>query len=171
MLNSHPLFPSAIPLQQPLLPRYSWTKFIASMAFLELSSQTVIAYSQATFGSLFSRQPGSNFSSVQPVIHKQMAIPNVSISASRPSYCYFVHTCPAHWSRWLLLAEFWYSTSTHSAGRFPFEVLYGFPPCLFSVNLDDVGMSLLCPSCVSGWLMASSCMLFSSNTYSVPKLI
>ena len=51
----------------------------------------------------------------------------------------FVHTCPAQWSRWLPLAEFWYNTSTHSAlGRSSFEVLYGFPPRLLSVNLDEV---------------------------------
>ena len=50
-----------------------------------------------------------------------------------------MRTCPAQWSRWLSLAEFWYNTSTHSAlGRSPFEVLYGFPPRLLSVNLDDV---------------------------------
>ncbi len=27
----------------------------------------------------------------------------------------FVHACPARWSQWLALAQFWYNTSFHSA--------------------------------------------------------
>ena len=51
----------------------------------------------------------------------------------------FVHACPSQWSRWLSLAEFWYNSSTHSAlGRSPFEVLYGFPPRHFGLNVDEL---------------------------------
>jgi hypothetical protein len=40
-----------------------------------------------------------------------------------------VHSCPRQWSRWLLVAEFWYNNTTHSAlGSSPFEVLYGYSP-------------------------------------------
>lgn len=38
----------------------------------------------------------------------------------------FVNSCPAKWSSWLSLAEFWYNTSFHySLGNTPFFVLYG----------------------------------------------
>lgn len=51
----------------------------------------------------------------------------------------FVHACPATWSKWLSLAEYWFNTSTHSAlGRSPFEVLYGFPPRHLGYDLADV---------------------------------
>lgn len=41
----------------------------------------------------------------------------------------FVHSCPAKWSSWLALAEFWYNTSFHSSlGNTPFFVLYGHHP-------------------------------------------
>jgi len=49
----------------------------------------------------------------------------------------FVHACPSQWSRWLSLAKIWYNSSTHSAlGRSPFEVLCGFPPRHFGLNVD-----------------------------------
>ena len=51
----------------------------------------------------------------------------------------FVHACPARWSSWLSLAEFWYNTSSHSAlGRSPFEVLYGHAPCHFGIDPASV---------------------------------
>lgn len=50
----------------------------------------------------------------------------------------FVHACPAKWSRWLALAEFWYNTAYHSVlGSSPFKVLYGHAPRYFGV-LDGV---------------------------------
>jgi hypothetical protein len=40
-----------------------------------------------------------------------------------------VHSCPKQWSKWILVAKFWYNTTTHSAlGKSPFEVLYGYSP-------------------------------------------
>ena len=49
----------------------------------------------------------------------------------------FVQACPRCWSRWLLSAEFWYNTSSHSAlGQTPFEVLYGFPPHHLGLDLS-----------------------------------
>jgi hypothetical protein len=40
-----------------------------------------------------------------------------------------VHSCPRQWSKWILVVEFWYNTSIHSAlGKSPFEVLYGHTP-------------------------------------------
>lgn len=52
----------------------------------------------------------------------------------------FVNACPAKWSSWIDLAEFWYNSSPHSAiGCSPFEALYGYPPCHFGISfLDDV---------------------------------
>lgn len=53
----------------------------------------------------------------------------------------FVNACPAKWSSWLALAEFWYNASPHSAiGLSPFEALYGYPPrhCGISVLTDVV---------------------------------
>ncbi|CAM8876911.1 unnamed protein product [Rhodiola kirilowii] len=36
---------------------------------------------------------------------------------------------PAHWSKWLSMAEFWYNSAYHSALKCSlFEVLYGYPP-------------------------------------------
>lgn len=49
-----------------------------------------------------------------------------------------VHSCPANWSKWLPLAEYWYNTSFHSAlGRTPFEVVYGHLPREFGVTQVD----------------------------------
>lgn len=46
-----------------------------------------------------------------------------------------VNTCPAKWSQWLALAEFWYNTTPHSAhGKTPFEVLYGHQPRHFGIT-------------------------------------
>jgi hypothetical protein len=42
---------------------------------------------------------------------------------------YFVSDCPAKWTQWLSLAEFWYNSSHHSAiNTSPFEALYGYKP-------------------------------------------
>jgi hypothetical protein len=50
----------------------------------------------------------------------------------------FVHACPASWSQWISVAEYWFNTSTHSAlGRSPFEVLYGFPPRHLGFDLTE----------------------------------
>ncbi|KAL4179330.1 hypothetical protein AMTRI_Chr13g119510 [Amborella trichopoda] len=33
---------------------------------------------------------------------------------------------PKHWTKWLLLAEWWYNTATHTSIRMsPYEVVYG----------------------------------------------
>ena len=46
-----------------------------------------------------------------------------------------VHSCPRQWSKWLLVADFWYNTAHHSAlGRSPFEVLYGQSPTELSIS-------------------------------------
>jgi transposase InsO family protein len=51
----------------------------------------------------------------------------------------FVHVCLSQWSRWLSLAEYWYNSSPHSAlGRSPFEVLYGYPPQHFGLDIDSL---------------------------------
>lgn len=52
----------------------------------------------------------------------------------------FVNACPAKWSSYLALAEYWYNVSPHSATGFsPFEALYGHPPRHFGISvLDDV---------------------------------
>lgn len=48
-----------------------------------------------------------------------------------------MHACPSHWSRWLSLTKYWYNSSTHSSlGRSPFEVLYGYPPRHFGLDVD-----------------------------------
>lgn len=45
------------------------------------------------------------------------------------------HACPAKWSKWLSLAEYWYNTTFHSAlRRSPFEVLYGYKPKHFGLQ-------------------------------------
>jgi transposase InsO family protein len=50
----------------------------------------------------------------------------------------FVSACPAKWKSWLVLAEFWYNSSFHSAiGRSPFEALFGYAPRHFGIQLDD----------------------------------
>lgn len=50
----------------------------------------------------------------------------------------FVHSCPHKRHLWLSMAEFWYTTSFHSAlGRSPFEVLYGRPPRYFGITPQD----------------------------------
>lgn len=50
----------------------------------------------------------------------------------------FVHATPTKWSSWLYLAEFWYNTTYHSAlNKTPFEVLYGYCPGHFGINLND----------------------------------
>jgi hypothetical protein len=49
----------------------------------------------------------------------------------------FVHACPAKWSKWLSVAEYWYNTSFHSTiGRSPFEDLYGYAPRHFGINSE-----------------------------------
>jgi hypothetical protein len=49
-----------------------------------------------------------------------------------------VQSCPAKWSQWLSLAEYWYNTTYHSAlGTTPFEVLYGHPPRHFGIVPAD----------------------------------
>lgn len=46
-----------------------------------------------------------------------------------------MNACPKQWSKWLSVAEFWYSTNYHSAlGLSPFEVLYGHPPKHFGIS-------------------------------------
>lgn len=48
-----------------------------------------------------------------------------------------MHACPSQWSRWLSLAKYWHNFSSHSAlGRLPFEVLYGYPPWHFGLDVD-----------------------------------
>lgn len=50
----------------------------------------------------------------------------------------FVHSCPAKWSSWLSLAEYWYNTSYHSSlGKTPFYVLYGNHPQQLGVEPPD----------------------------------
>jgi hypothetical protein len=50
----------------------------------------------------------------------------------------FVQACPAKWSQWLSLSEYWYNTTHHSAlEKSPFEVLYGHAPCHFGIVPSD----------------------------------
>lgn len=59
------------------------------------------------------------------------------------------HACPSKWSKWLALAEYWYNTTLHSAlGRSPFEVLYGYKPKHFGLQ---VGVSTSLPD-LETWL-------------------
>lgn len=52
----------------------------------------------------------------------------------------FVHSCPAKWSAWLALAEFWYNTSYHSSlGNTPFFILYGNHP--YHLGIEAPGPS------------------------------
>lgn len=54
-----------------------------------------------------------------------------------------MHTCPAKWSHWLSVAEYWYNTSfQESLGRSPFEVLYGFAPHHFGIVPEHVTPNL-----------------------------
>lgn len=47
-----------------------------------------------------------------------------------------MNACPSKWVEWLYLAEFWYNTSKHEVlGFFPFEVLYGYTPKPFALEL------------------------------------
>jgi hypothetical protein len=49
----------------------------------------------------------------------------------------FVNACPQKWAHWIYLAEFWHNTSWHSAlGFSPFEVLYGYKPRHFGIDLN-----------------------------------
>jgi hypothetical protein len=58
----------------------------------------------------------------------------------------FVSACPR---KWLPLAEFWYSTSTHSAiGRTPFEAQYGHLPRHFGVSYANHNLV----DSLDGWL-------------------
>lgn len=48
----------------------------------------------------------------------------------------FVNACPTKWIDWLYLAEFWYNSSKHeSLGFSPFEVLYGYTPKPFGLEV------------------------------------
>lgn len=48
----------------------------------------------------------------------------------------FVNACPSKWIEWLYLAEFWYNSSKHeSLGFSPFEVLYGYVPKPFGLDV------------------------------------
>lgn len=52
-----------------------------------------------------------------------------SINAWKDSCGAWSILVPRQWSKWLLVAEFWYNTPYHSVlGRSPFEVLYGHSP-------------------------------------------
>jgi hypothetical protein len=47
-----------------------------------------------------------------------------------------VNACPSKWINWLYLAEFWYNSCKHEAlGLSPFEVLYGYSPKPFGLNV------------------------------------
>jgi transposase InsO family protein len=48
----------------------------------------------------------------------------------------FANACPSKWINWLYLAEFWYNSCKHeSLGLSPFEVLYGYSPKPFGLNV------------------------------------
>lgn len=50
----------------------------------------------------------------------------------------FVHASPSKWLDWLISAEFWYNTSSHSAiGCSPFEALYGYTPKTLGISAPD----------------------------------
>jgi hypothetical protein len=57
----------------------------------------------------------------------------------------FVNACPSKWFDWLYLAEFWYNSSKHEAlGFSPFEVLYGYTPKPFGLEVvSDSSVPLL----------------------------
>jgi hypothetical protein len=47
----------------------------------------------------------------------------------------FANSCPARWSHWLPLAEFWYNTCDHSAiGMSPFKALYVYETKHFDIS-------------------------------------
>jgi hypothetical protein len=49
----------------------------------------------------------------------------------------FVSACPHKWVQWFYLAECWYNVSWHSAvSMSPFQVLYGYQPRHFGVDLQ-----------------------------------
>ena len=67
----------------------------------------------------------------------------------------FLHACPAKWSQWLALAEYWYNTSFHSSlGQSPFLVLYGHEPRHFGIDISQACKS----SDLQGWLKERSLM-------------
>lgn len=67
----------------------------------------------------------------------------------------FVNACPHKWVQWIYLAEFWYNVSWHSALQLsPFEVLYGYKPKHFGIDLQDA-----CPAPqLADWLQEKSVM-------------
>jgi transposase InsO family protein len=68
---------------------------------------------------------------------------------------YYVNACPAKWSSWLPLAEYWYNATSHSAiGRSPFEALYGYPPRHFGISPAD---AVVVPE-LSDWLQQHQVM-------------
>lgn len=67
----------------------------------------------------------------------------------------FLHACPAKWSQWLALAEYWYNTSFHSSlGQSPFLTLYGHEPKHFGTDISQACKS----SDLQGWLEERSLM-------------
>ncbi|XP_071680355.1 uncharacterized protein [Lolium perenne] len=51
----------------------------------------------------------------------------------------FISTCPATWSKWLPLAEFWYNTAYHTAIKTsPFQALYGHAPRYLGITAESV---------------------------------
>jgi hypothetical protein len=50
----------------------------------------------------------------------------------------FVGACPHKWVQWIYLAEYWYNVSWHSVvSMSPFQLLYGYQPWHFGVDLQD----------------------------------
>lgn len=61
----------------------------------------------------------------------------------------FLNACPHKWIDWLFLVEFWYNSNKHEAlGFSPFEVLYGYTPKPFGL---DVLLDSLVPP-MNDWL-------------------
>jgi hypothetical protein len=70
--------------------------------------------------------------------------------------CCLLHAKPKQWEKWIPQAEYWYTTAHHSAlGKSPFEVLYGWQPRYFAVQLE----SLPGQTDVETWLQELSYML------------
>lgn len=67
---------------------------------------------------------------------------------------YFINVCPHKWVQWIYLAEFWH-VSWHSALQLsPFEVLYGYKPKHFGIDLQAT-----CPiPSLADWLQEKSVM-------------